>query len=69
MPLHKQAKAPINHPIPPFNGFGSEEDTLQNVLYLDMKRPKKDFNKMFAFDQIVLRFEGRILSENKEEND
>lgn len=29
--------------IPPSNGFGSEEDTLQNVLKLVPKPPKKDY--------------------------
>ena len=26
----------VVHPIPPYNGFGSEEDSLLNVFYLDI---------------------------------
>lgn len=33
--------------IPPYNGFGSEEDSLQNCYALQPKAPKKDLNKMF----------------------
>lgn len=69
VPLKKQDKVKIVHPIPPYNGFGSEEDSLQNVFFLTQKAIKKDFNKMFLNDQYILRFEARNLSENKEEND
>ena len=26
----------VIHPIPPYNGYGSEEDSLLNVFYLDI---------------------------------
>lgn len=56
-------------PIPPYNGYGIEEDSLGSVFYLQPKPPKKDINKMFTCDQYILRFEARQISENKEEND
>jgi hypothetical protein len=56
-------------PIPPYNGYGFEEDSLGSVFYLQLKPPKKDINKMFTCDQYILRFEARQISENKEEND
>lgn len=56
-------------PVPPYNGYGSEEDSLGSVFYLQPKPPKKDINKMFTCDQYILRFEARQISENKEEND
>ena len=54
--------------IPPHNGFGSEEDSLQNCFNLQKKQPKKNLNKMFNMDQYILRFEVRMISENKEDN-
>ena len=36
--------------IPPYNGYGNEEDSLGSVYSLDPKPPKKDINKMFAED-------------------
>lgn len=56
-------------PIPPYNGYGLEEDSLGSVFFLQPKPPKKDINKMFTCDQYILRFEARQISENKEEND
>ena len=33
----------VVHPIPPYNGYGSEEDSLLNVFYLDIViNAKKD---------------------------
>lgn len=34
-------------PIPPYNGFGSEEDSLGSVYSLQPKAPRKDVKKMF----------------------
>jgi Ca2+-binding EF-hand superfamily protein len=39
-PKHLQPSQPVQHPIPAHNGFGSEEDTIQNVLKLVPRRPK-----------------------------
>lgn len=36
--------------LPPHNGFGSEEDSLQNCISLIPKAPYKDFNKMLDMD-------------------
>ena len=36
------------HTIPPYNGFGTEEDSLGYVYNLQPKVPKKNINKMFA---------------------
>eukprot|EP01015_Nassula_variabilis_P010660 TRINITY_DN1860_c0_g1_i4.p1 TRINITY_DN1860_c0_g1~~TRINITY_DN1860_c0_g1_i4.p1 ORF type:complete len:571 (+),score=145.12 TRINITY_DN1860_c0_g1_i4:66-1778(+) len=55
-------------PIPPYNGYGTEEDSLGSVKGLQPKPPKKDFKKMFTSDQFILRFESRLVSENREEN-
>lgn len=55
-------------PLPPYNGYGTEEDSLGSVFSLQPKAPKKDINKMYTQDQYILRFEARLLSENKEDN-
>ena len=39
-----------------FAGIGSDEDSLQNVLRLQPKPPRKDFNKFVVNDGKVLRF-------------
>ena len=43
--------------IPPYNGFGSLEDSLQNCLRLQPERPKKDYVKLMENDHRVLRYE------------
>ncbi|XP_070534018.1 EF-hand domain-containing protein 1-like [Ptychodera flava] len=42
--------------LPPYNGFGSLEDSLQSCLSLIPQPPKKDFIKMLENDHKVLRF-------------
>ncbi|KXJ13080.1 EF-hand domain-containing family member C2 [Exaiptasia diaphana] len=51
--------------IPPYNGFGSEEDSLCSCLSLIPKPPKRDFIKFMEKDRDglesnVLRFMGRL---------
>jgi len=66
--LKKEKAKKFWQPIPPYNGFGSEEDSLGSVFSLQPKAPRKDINKMFTCDQYILRFEARLISENKEDN-
>ncbi|XP_013383143.1 EF-hand domain-containing protein 1-like [Lingula anatina] len=53
--------------IPPYNQFGSLEDSLQSCLSLIPQPPKKDFIKMLENDHKVLRFEA-ILDSVKPED-
>ena len=39
--------------MPPYNGFGSEEDSLCNCLSLIPKPPKRDFIKFMEKDRLV----------------
>jgi hypothetical protein len=52
----------IIHPIPPHNGFGSEEDSLLSVYFLQPKAPQKDMEKMFKSDKHILRFNAKMIS-------
>ncbi|CAF0712493.1 unnamed protein product [Brachionus calyciflorus] len=43
--------------IPPYNGYGSLEDSLQNCLHLVPEPPKKDYIKLLENQHKVLRYE------------
>jgi len=66
--IKKESSQKYEHKVPPYNGFGSEEDSLGSVFSLNPKPPRKDINKMFTSDMYILRYEARLLSENKEDN-
>jgi EF-hand domain-containing protein 1 len=44
------------NPIPPYNGYGSEEDSLQSFYNLVPKPPRKNMAKLLAYDGKALRF-------------
>jgi hypothetical protein len=48
---------------PPYNGYGSVEDSLGSCRYLVLKPPKKDFIKMLENEHKVLRFVARMVIE------
>ena len=66
--IEEGQKRAIQHEVPAYNGYGSPEDSLGNVYSLQPKPPKKDMTKIFTNDQYVMRFEARMISENKEDN-
>ncbi|KAL7388932.1 hypothetical protein ABVT39_023574 [Epinephelus coioides] len=53
--------------VPPYNGFGSLEDSLQNCLSLIPEPPKKNVLKMLENDHKVLRYSARLDSQNPED--
>jgi len=53
--------------IPPYNGFGSLEDSLQSCLSLVPQPPKKDFIKMLENDNKILRYEAIMESVRAED--
>ncbi|XP_034144941.1 EF-hand domain-containing family member C2 isoform X2 [Esox lucius] len=68
-----QYKAPLTpeppRPVPPYNGFGSEEDSLCSCQGLLPKPPQKDFRKLMEKDRQglesnVLRFMGKMVTDN-----
>lgn len=65
----KSKKADLMENLPPYNGFGSLEDSMQNCLSLVHKPPKKDFIKMLENDNKVLRYEAKMESSRQEDRD
>lgn len=55
----KKEVATIVHAVPPHNGFGSEEDTLNSLKSLVLKQPKKDFSK---FTGDAFRFKAHLVT-------
>ncbi len=49
-------------PTPPYNGYGSEIDSMGSVHSLQPKPPKLDMKKMFKQDMHILRFEAKLIS-------
>eukprot|EP00898_Chlorokybus_atmophyticus_P008294 jgi/Chlat1/8466/Chrsp80S00651 len=61
-----EAPEPIpKNEMPPYNGFGSREDSVQNCISLIPKPPKKDFYKLMANENKILRFTARMLGGDK----
>ncbi|XP_062324214.1 EF-hand domain-containing protein 1 [Osmerus eperlanus] len=50
--------------FPPYNGYGSLEDSLQNCFSLVPEPPKKDLMKMLENDHKELRYAARMDSQN-----
>ena len=42
--------------LPPYNGYGSLEDSAENCKHLLPKPPKKNFYKLINKGKVVLRF-------------
>eukprot|EP00899_Mesostigma_viride_P022957 jgi/Mesvir1/3846/Mv19812-RA.1 len=63
MPIDVSEEAPAlpQAAVPPHNGFGSREDTLQNCISLVPKPPKKDFHKLMEKDKCVLRWQCALV--------
>lgn len=60
--MKKNPPQKVIHPIPPHNGYGSEEDSLLSVYYLLPKSSIKDMIKMFKLDKHILRFKSKLIS-------
>ena len=48
--------------IPPYLGYGTEEDSMGSVIALQPKPPKFDMKKAFKQDMHILRFNGKLVS-------
>jgi len=52
---------------PPYNGYGSWDDSMSSVIHLIPKPPKKDFVKLFNHEGKVLRFTARFANPKPED--
>jgi len=50
--------------LPPYNGFGSPLDTVQNCISLIPKPPKKDFHKLMNNEKKILRFTAKMIEDD-----
>uniref|UniRef100_A0A8C0RZ47 EF-hand domain-containing protein 1 n=1 Tax=Canis lupus familiaris TaxID=9615 RepID=A0A8C0RZ47_CANLF len=60
---------PVKQELPPYNGFGLIEDSVQNCFVLIPKAPKKDVIKMLVNDNKVLRYLAALESPIPEDKD
>uniref|UniRef100_A0A336MSJ8 EF-hand domain-containing family member C2 n=1 Tax=Culicoides sonorensis TaxID=179676 RepID=A0A336MSJ8_CULSO len=54
--------------LPPFNGWGTHEDSEGNCKTVEPRAPNRDFVKFFKYDGYILRFGARLISKIKENN-
>lgn len=52
---------------PPYNGYGSWDDSMSSVIHLIPKPPRKDFNKLYHNDGKILRFTARFANPKPED--
>jgi len=62
-----ERKVEVKREIPPYNGFGSPQDSKQNCLSLIAQPPKKDVMKMLENDLKILRYAAVMESPNPED--
>ena len=46
--------------LPPYNGYGSLEDSAENCKGLQPRPPRKDFHRLMQMHRIVLRYSCRF---------
>jgi len=54
---------------PPYNGYGSWDDSMGSVAHLVPKAPKKDFQRLYRHAGKVLRFKARYANPKSEDVD
>jgi hypothetical protein len=60
-------KPPVNvtySKVPPYNGYGTEEDSMGYIHNLNPKVPKKDYGKMYKNEMHIMRFRVKLASSN-----
>jgi EF-hand domain-containing protein 1 len=60
--FERPAHPKVEQVMPPYNGFGTVEDSMGSCKYLVLKPPKKDFIKMLENEHKVLRFVARMVN-------
>lgn len=57
------------NPIPPHNGYGTEEDSLGSIKYLVPRKPRKDYIKLLKYDNVVMRFSAKLENASLEDSE
>ncbi|XP_078503713.1 EF-hand domain-containing protein 1 isoform X2 [Lissotriton helveticus] len=65
--VKKKTEDTVKLVLPPYNGFGLIEDSIQNCLSLVPQPPRKDVVKMLENDRKVLRYAAVLDSVNPED--
>lgn len=60
--VNKPSKNLKYEPVPTYNGYGTEEDSLGSVKALMPKPPRKNEKKIFKNDMHILRFDAKLVS-------
>lgn len=60
--LHDEVIPKPEPALPPYNGFGTVEDSIGSCKNLVLKPPKRDFNKLFENEHKVLRFVAKMVN-------
>ncbi|KAH8323609.1 hypothetical protein KR074_010276 [Drosophila pseudoananassae] len=55
--------------LPPYNGWGSHEDSEGNCITVEPKPPQADFKKLFKYDGCILRFGAKLISPIRENDE
>jgi len=58
--ITEEVKPLPKNALPPYNGFGSLEDSKQNCIMLIAKPPKKNFHKIMDNEKKLMRFIARM---------
>jgi hypothetical protein len=61
IPFETRVHERLEQPMPPYNGFGTVEDSIGSCKYLVLKPPKKDFMKILENGNKVLRFVAKMV--------
>ncbi|XP_022907177.1 EF-hand domain-containing family member C2-like [Onthophagus taurus] len=68
--IKAQCHKTIERELPPWNGYGSYEDSAVNCKSVELKAPHRDFQKFLKYDKVgldshILRFDARLVSKSK----
>lgn len=55
--------------MPPYNGFGSFEDSESSCYSIQLKAPQRDMKKFLELDKYNLRFKAQMISKIAEDSD
>lgn len=61
-PIENESNNIIEYSLPPFNGWGSLEDSAANCISIQPKAPHRDMNKFLKLDRCNLRFKAQMIS-------